>query len=97
MTPRTDVCHYCENYRIAIQGAVTDSDKAILVAEFREHLEAQKECHAYLAVIEKAKKAGTSQEPNFGHFTFDFAQQMFIPYHSHQMGALYYKVSLWNL
>ena len=61
----------------------------------RRHLEeAQKERDVYLAAIEKAKKAGTSQEPNFGHFTFDFAQQVFIPYHSRQMGPLYYKVPL---
>ena len=96
MTPRTDVCHYCEDYRIAIQGAVTDSDKTTLVAEFGEHLEeAQKERDAYLAAIEKAKKASTtSREPNFSHFTFDFAQQVFIPYHSRQVGPLYYKVPL---
>lgn len=93
MTPRTDVCHYCENYRIAIQGAVTASDKATLVAEFGEHLEeAQKERDAYLAAIEKPKKAGTSQERDFRHFTFDFA--VFIPYHSCQMGPLSYKVPL---
>ena len=90
MTPRTDVCHYCEDYRTAIQGAVTDSAKTTLVTQFGKHLEeAQKERDAYLAAIEKLK-----QEPNFGHYTFDFAQQVFIPYHSRQVGPLYYKVPL---
>ena len=57
ITPRTDVCHYCEDYCIAIQGDVTDSDKTTLVAEFGKYLEeTQKERDAYLAVIEKAKK-----------------------------------------
>ena len=57
--------------------------------------EDQKERDAYLAAIEKTKKASTtSQEPNFGHFTFDFAQLVFIPYHLRQVGPLYYKVPL---
>ena len=31
MTPRTDVCHYCEGYRIEIQHAVTESKKENLL------------------------------------------------------------------
>lgn len=27
MTPRTDVCHYCDSYRVQISSAVTESEK----------------------------------------------------------------------
>ena len=96
MTPRSDVCHYCEDYHTAIQCAVSETDKATYLAEFGKHVEdAQKEHNAYIAAIEESKRAiATNSEPNFGHFTFDFAQQVFLPYHSRQVGPLYYKVPL---
>ena len=70
MTPRSDVCHYCEDYRTAIQCAVSETDKATHLAEFGKHVEdAQKERDAYLAAIEESKRAiATNSEPNFGHF-----------------------------
>ena len=99
MTPRTDVCQYCENYRIAIQQAVTEDDKKKLLAEFSEHLEvAQKERDCYLASIKNSKEAcaaaGEGNIPSFTHLTFDFAQQVFLPYHARQVGPLYYKVPM---
>ncbi len=40
----------------------------------------------------------TVQENNsastFTHITFDFAQQVFLPYHARQVGPLYYKVPM---
>ena len=99
MTPRTDVCQYCENYRIAIQQAVTEDDKKKLLAEFSEHLEvAQKERDCYLASIKNSKEAcaaaGEGNNASFTHLTFDFAQQVFLPYHARQVGPLYYKVPM---
>ena len=96
MTPRTDVCESCENYRVAIRQAVTEFDKKRLLAEFSAHVEvAQKECDAYLAAIEKAAAATSEGNvPSFTHITFDFAQQVFLPYHARQVGPLYYKVPL---
>ena len=96
MTPRTDVCHYCEGYRIEIQHAFTESKKENLLHRFKTHLEdAQKERDAYLAAIEQSKHANsTSEQPDYVHYTFDFAQQVFLPYHSRQVGPLYYKVPL---
>lgn len=70
------------------------------MAEFESHLEdAQKERDAYLAAIKQSKQAlSTSREqqtlPAFGHYTFDCAQQVFLPYHARQVGPLYYKVPM---
>ncbi len=99
MTPRTDVCQSCENYRVAIQRAVTEADKKRLLGEFSAHLElAQKERDAYLLAIKKSKEssaaAGEGNTPTFSHLTFDFAQQVFLPYHARQVGPLYYKVPM---
>ena len=77
MTPRTDVCHFCEDYRITIQRAI---GKKGLLAEFTKYLEeAQKEHDFYLAAIEKLKLAlaASNAQPAFAHVTFDFAQQAF--------------------
>jgi hypothetical protein len=100
MTPRTDVCYKCENFRILIQRAVSEAGKKELTLKFQNHIEeAQKERDAYLGAMEKAKKAlATSKSENatplFGHYTFDFAQQVFLPYHARQVGPLYFKVPL---
>ncbi len=52
MTPRTDVCQTCENYRINIQRAMSEDEKKRLLSEFSMHLEvAQKERDTYLAAI----------------------------------------------
>ena len=97
MTPETDVCHFCEDFRTAIQRAVCDDNKKALLAEFQTHLEeAQKERDASLAAIEKSKLAlaANTEQPTYAHITFDFAQQALLPYHSRQVGPLYYKVSM---
>ena len=39
MTPRTDVCHYCEDFRVEIVKAVTEADKTRLAQCFKEHVE----------------------------------------------------------
>ena len=100
MTPRTDVCQKCENYRITIQRAVSEDEKKRLLTEFSTHLEvAQKERNFYLATIKKSKEAAltaceTNNVPAFAHLTFDFAQQVFLPYHARQVGPIYYKVPM---
>ena len=38
MTPRTDVCHYCEDFRVEIVKAVTEADKTRLAQGFKEHV-----------------------------------------------------------
>ena len=60
------------NYRTAIQHATSDECKKDFGAEFTKHLEeAQKECDAYLAAIEKSKLALTTsnERPTFAHIT----------------------------
>ena len=76
MTPRTDVCHYCEDFRTRIVRAITETDKTQLMQEFKEHVEkAQQEREYYLHCIKRAEESIAKEElPQYGHYTFDFAQ-----------------------
>ena len=96
MTPRTDVCHYCENFRTQLVRAITETDKTRLTLAFKEHVEmAQEERDYYLLCIKRAEESIAKEEiPQYGHYTFDFAQQLHVPYHARQVGPLYFKSPL---
>ena len=96
MTPRTDVCYRCENFRVEIMRAITEEDKTRLVKEFQAHVEeAQSERRFYLSSIQKAETTDiTEGRPHYSHYTFDFAQQLQIPYHARQVGPIFFKIPL---
>ena len=101
MTPRTDVCHYCESFRVQLRTALQESEKIRLTGEFQEHVtNAQKEREFYLACLRKAEERlhslpeDATDPADYGHYTFDFAQQLQVPYHARQVGPLYFKVPL---
>lgn len=98
MTPRTDVCHYCENYRVLISKAISEDDKLRLTQEFKEHVdEAQKERQYYLESMKMGEGSvanASNNPPPYCHYTFDFAQMLQVPYHARQVGPLYFKVPL---
>ena len=48
--------------------------------------------HTLLQSKQSKHANSTSEQPDYVHYTFDFAQQVFLPYHSRQVGPLYYKV-----
>ena len=98
MKPREDVCQKCDSYRILIMQSTTEEDKLTYTQDFKAHVEeAQKERQYYLDCMTKAEKslASTSgSPPSYGHYTFDIAQQLQVPYHSRQVGPIYFKVPL---
>lgn len=96
MTPRTDVCYHCENFRVEIMHAVLEEDKTRFAKEFQTHIEeAQSEREYYLSSIQKAEKTNSIEgRPQYSHYTFDFAQQLQVPYHARQVGPIYFKVPL---
>ena len=51
----------------------------------------------YLACIKKAREhlqppPMENHSIDYGHYTFDFAQQLQVPYHARQVGPLFFKV-----
>ena len=94
MTPCTDVCQHCENYRVLISKVITESDKLTLTQQFKEHVDlAQKERQYYLDSMKKAEESikSASDRPSYCHYAFDFAQMLQVPYHARQVGPLYFK------
>ena len=96
MTPRTDVCHHCESFRVKVMKAITENDKTTTMQEFTRHVEMAKlERQYYLDCIHKAEESIANMSiPQYGHYTFDFAQSVHLPYHARQVGPLYFKSAL---
>ena len=96
MTPRSDVCSTCEEFRIQIRDATHEEDKVRLSTQFASHVElAQQEREYYLTSMKKAEVQLAEAQgipPSYAHYTFDFAEQVHIPHHSRQVGPLYFKV-----
>lgn len=98
MTPRSDVCATCEQFRIDIRDVISEEDKVKLSTEFAAHIQiAQEEREYYVSSMKKAecelsKVQGSQSRPQYAHYTFDFAEQVHIPHHSRQVGPLYFKV-----
>ena len=102
MSPREDVCHVCEEMRGNVRIAKSETEKEGALKAFSDHLEsAQVERDAYREAIKSAKEAWqVSQEndekesPHLMHYTFDFAQSVYLPYSFRQVGPIYFKSPL---
>lgn len=105
MTPRTDVCDKCETLRRGISSAVTEAQKLAASEAFLSHLHAaQRERENYIQKTKDAKEEmdqlGAIEPPpnppcstnlRKVHYTFDFAQNVSLPYSARQVGPVYFK------
>ena len=99
MKPKEGVFGECSNLQSIIVRAKTEEACQTSVDALRTHMEhANKARDHYRDVIQKAKDATklaaehNNPVPNFEHYTFDFAQEVTIPHHAREVGALYFKV-----
>ena len=97
MTPRFDVCATSEEFRVQLKNVVTEDGKARLAQEFSSHVKlAQEEREFYISSMKKSEdqlaELGSRTSPDYTHYTFDFAEQVFVPHHARQVGPLYFKV-----
>ena len=95
MKPRTDVCAVCEKHREKIRLAKTEEETDAAVRALQAHLSvSQEERQYYRDLVDGATESLSMDDPEEGivHFTFDFAQQLELPYHTRQVGPLYFKV-----
>ena len=103
----TDVYNKCELHQQAVKKSTNEHDKEESLKHFSEHLQSAKlECKLYHEATGKATKelktykgrltrqvAACSQNLRSSHYTFDFAQNIFIPYHARQPGPTYFKTA----
>ena len=110
--PRTDLCATCKNDTVSLQKlrSLDDEARTALLQSSLKHLElAAGQREHYKTAISQALNA-IPKECHFGqavdesvvqHLSFDFAQQVFIPNSSQQVGPLYflvpYKVALFGV
>ena len=91
MTPRFDVCATCEEFHVQLKNVVTEDGKATLAQEFSSHVKlAQEEREFYISSMKKSEdqlaELGSRTSPDYAHYTFDFAEQVFVPHHARQVG-----------
>ena len=94
MTPRSDVCARCEQFRADVKAAFREEDKIKAMTDFKAHLDtAQEERNYYLTSMKKAETSLANSETDlfYCHYTFDFAEQIHLPHHARQVGPLYFK------
>ncbi|GES84677.1 hypothetical protein GLOIN_2v1777628 [Rhizophagus clarus] len=108
LSPQSDLCFKCKEYRFKLQR---EQNSEIQVAEWNNHfLWAQKEREYYRNCIQ-ASKIFLKQQPNFpeylrpnnpnsfnfeNHISWDYAEQVKIPFSSQQEGSIYFK-SLYDI
>lgn len=105
MTPRTDVCNRCELLRRDVVAAVGEDEKLAASAALTDHvLGAQREREMYkqrtLEAQAELKDFAMAAPPPVRpcsapltrvHYTFDFAQNVSLPYTARQVGPIYFK------
>ena len=83
----TNVCSICQGYRNKIKEAFSE---VTLTSAFSDHLrQAQREQQYYLDCCRRDVLPTVS--PGAAHYTFDFAEQLYLPHHSHRVGPMYFK------
>jgi len=110
--PRTDLCATCKQDTLSLQKlrSLDDEARAELLSRSLRHLDlvAQQRDHykssiaaASATVPDNLKFGDTADATVMQHFSFDFAQQIFIPNSSQQVGPLYflvpYKLALFGI
>lgn len=104
MSPRTDVCETCFVFREALQTPRVRINRQLqqkILAEWTEHKElAKKSRDSYrqmvnLAIVKENQRqlAGglTVERPYLGVYSFDFAQNVYMPFNFEQPGPVYFK------
>ncbi|XP_077983871.1 uncharacterized protein LOC144438632 [Glandiceps talaboti] len=110
ISPQTDVCFKCEDFRKKIMYATSEADKLSVTAKYNEHVQKAKERREfYKLCVKKAhqefeplpehcKIVGVhipcSQNLTCVHYSFDYAQHFQLPHQSRQVGPLYFLIPM---
>lgn len=112
--PRSDLCALCQHNQMCVAKMrnLGEDEKLALIQKCQEHLlVVQKERENYVKMIQTCKlQSMIPKEPGLHtscsfvgtmHQSFDFAQQIHLPFNSQQVGAIYfltgYKIGLFGI
>lgn len=104
MSPKSDLCETCEKMKMNIQYATEQEKKLAVTENYLNHLNrAKQERDYYNANIKHAVEDG-KLNPNINkpqilfktfdgsaHITYDWAQNVLVPYSPQQIGSLFFK------
>ena len=92
--PRSDVCHICDLLRMKARKPKTEEETRTAGDALSAHLDlATAERNYYnKCIADSTFSIPLSPQSVPQHFTFDFAQQLELPYHTRQVGPIYFKV-----
>jgi hypothetical protein len=106
MSPKSDLCETCETMKLEIQYAIEHEKKIAVTEKYLVHLDHAKQEHEYYNTNIKQAVEDGKRNPNkigsqilfksfegMAHITFDWAQNVQIPYSPQQIGALFFKSS----
>jgi len=101
--PRSDLCALCQQNQMCVAKMrnLDEDEKLILIQKCQDHvLIVQKERENYAKIIQTCKLQSTiPKEPGSRtscsfvgtmHQSYDFAQQIHLPYDSQQVGPIYF-------
>lgn len=106
MSPKSDLCDTCERMKMNIQFATEQEKKLEVTENYLDHLNrAKQERDYYNANIKRAVEDGKCNPNNTldksqilfktfngsAHITYDWAQNVLIPYSPQQIGSLFFK------
>eukprot|EP00117_Sycon_ciliatum_P015516 scpid43064/ scgid15324/ len=95
MTPRTDVCSTCEQLRRAVMSAASEADKLKACDTLSSHIthaQAERQYYKQKTLDARAEmEQPTGEQRKCVHYTFGFAQNVFLPQTARQEGPLYFK------
>ena len=97
MKPREDVCATCPHMQSQISQARTEEERVHRMALLRAHMTKAINARDFQRSCITRAKLGIHHDdpthiPFYTHLTFDLAQQVTLPYHARQVGALYFRV-----
>lgn len=100
-TPSSDLCFTCQQNTQSIQlsACLSEEEKCKRMETAQTHLaRAKTERYFYNSQVEAAEAAWSTAikekvEPRLAHYSFDFAQQIHIPFDAQQTGPEYFKTA----
>ena len=99
MKPREDVCATCSDLQSRISRAITEEQRMSCTETLRKHItkamdrrDHYRDCIARAKIQRSEAIDANSATCPYTHLTFDFAQQVTLPHHGRQVGALYFRV-----
>ena len=97
--PSSDLCFTCQQNSLAIQqsACMLEAEKTRRLEVAQEHIQLAHEQRSHyneqVEAAQQACKSAAGGTPTIGHYSYDFAQQVHVPFDAQQTGPEYFKTA----